>query len=191
MSSINVNTTCILLACFKFNVPSEHCFPASLCRTHLSFLEHKDRSLPLFGLFTLLIVWNEQLVTSPERMWLFRKPTDLTCFSCILHALKEVCEKPVWLKTSVRESISLSTAESGSSVHLICIGLVSQRLPSQLWGTGLIMNICRRFTLRMRKSEGTVWISEPEWIASPEEIHTNSCAMVRLVIKYHTREFIY
>lgn len=191
MHSINVNTTCILLARFKFNVPSEHCFPASLCRTHLSFLLHKERSLPLFGLFTLLIVWNEQLVTSSQRMWLFRKPTDLACFSCILHALKEVCEKSVWLNTSVRESISLASAASGSSIHLICTGLLSQRLPSQLWGTVIIMNICRRFTWRMRKSEGIVLISEPEWIASPEEKNTNSCVLVRLVIKYHAREFIY
>lgn len=161
------------------------------CRTHLSFLEHKARSLPLFGLFPLLRVWNEQLVASSQRMWLFRKPTDPACFSCILHTLKEVCKKPVWLKTSVRESISLSNVASGSSIHLIWIGLLSQWLPSQLWGTGIIMNIYRRSTLRMRKSVGTVLISEPEWIAPPEEIHTNSCVMVRVEIKYHAREFIY
>lgn len=119
-------------------------FPICLGRTHLLFWQQTTFSLLLFCFFMLYMVWNEQLVTSSQRMQLFRKPNNRPCFffsSWIRHGLKEVCEKSMWLEGKLlkNQTISVFKTLSVPSIHFIKLAMYLQEVT--LWGWKLPLHI--------------------------------------------------
>lgn len=88
------------------------------------------------------------------------------------------------------QTISPFKVASVFYIHLICIGYLSQGHSINLQGSNIIMNICRCLTKKRQKCRKNFNLKTRMNYISSRNVH-KFCVMVRLLIIYHTRVFIY